>query len=36
MSVIKLGLLVDLQQEVSELVISITCPSIITLENILN
>jgi hypothetical protein len=37
MSVLKLPLLVDLQQKVGELVISITsCPSIIILENTLN
>jgi hypothetical protein len=37
MSVLKLPLLVDLQQEVGELVLSIiSCPSIIILENILN
>jgi hypothetical protein len=37
MSVLKLPLLVDLQQKVGELVISITSrPSIIILENTLN
>jgi hypothetical protein len=37
MSVLKLPLLVDLQQKIGELVISITsCSSIIILENILN
>jgi hypothetical protein len=37
MSVLKLPLLVDLQQKVGELVLSITCcPSIIILGNILN
>jgi hypothetical protein len=37
MSVLKLPLLVDLQQKAGELVISVTsCPSIIILENALN
>jgi len=37
MSVLKVPLLVDLQQKVGELVLSITsCPSIIILENTLN
>jgi hypothetical protein len=37
MSLLELPLLVDLQQKVDELVLSITsCPSIIILENALN
>jgi hypothetical protein len=37
MSVLKLPLLVDLQQKVGKLVLSITfCPSVVILENILN
>jgi hypothetical protein len=36
MSVLKLPLLVDLQQKVGELVLSITCPTVIILENTLN
>jgi hypothetical protein len=37
MSVLKLPLLVDLQQKVGELVLSIiSCPTVIILENTLN
>jgi hypothetical protein len=37
MSVLKLRLLVDLEQKVGELVLATTsCPTIITLENALN
>jgi hypothetical protein len=35
MSLLKLPLLADLQQKVGELVLSISCPSVIILENTL-